>query len=71
MKNNTESTSISETAKWALEIQKKSAEWVKKMNETTTICYIDNEGYLVEKTPNGVITRKKGIKKLEPRKRND
>ncbi|MFZ6746046.1 hypothetical protein ACO0LC_22705 [Undibacterium sp. JH2W] len=40
-----------------LELDKKFAEHIKKISETETVSYIDEEGYLVRRTPDGVITR--------------
>ena len=40
-----------------LELDKKFAEHIKKFNETGTISYVNEDGYLVRRTPEGVITR--------------
>ena len=48
---------LSEDDLHELELDKKFAEHIKKLNETETISYVDEQGYLVRRTPDGVITR--------------
>lgn len=50
---------FSDTVMRELELDKKFAEHIKKLSETETVSYIDEEGYLVSRTPDGVITRLK------------
>ncbi|MFZ6872296.1 hypothetical protein ACO0LF_09545 [Undibacterium sp. Di27W] len=48
---------FSDTVMRELELDKKFAEHIKKISQTETVSYIDEEGYVVRRTPDGVITR--------------
>lgn len=54
---------ISDFLKHELELDRKFAEHIKKLNESSTISYEDEAGYWVTRTPEGVITRIKQIRK--------
>ena len=57
---------ISDFLKHELELDRKFADHIKKLNESSTISYQDDAGYWVTRTPEGVVTRIKHI-----RARND
>jgi hypothetical protein len=54
-------TKLSDAAKRALELDQKFAEHIKKLNETESVSYIDEEGYVVMRSPDGVITRMRNV----------
>lgn len=52
---------MSEAARLALELDQKFAEHIKKLNQTEAVSYIDEEGYLVLRSSDGVITRLRDV----------
>ena len=54
---------ISDFLRHELELDRKFAQHIKKLNESSTISYEDDSGYWVTRTPEGVVTRIRQIRK--------
>ena len=52
---------LSDAARRALELDQKFAEHIRKLNQTEAVSYIDEDGYLVMRSSDGVITRLRDV----------
>ncbi len=56
---------MSDAARRALELDQKFAEHITKLSQTEAVSYIDEEGYLVMRSSDGVITRLRDVSSVK------